>query len=121
MLVPTMLTAVANHSETKDYNLQSLKRIVYGASPIAETVLITLLKLLPTCGFMQAYGMTECSPVVTVLEPRQHYEGSSKLKSAGVPSPHVEARIVDTSNQELPRGTVGEIVRLEINYAPFYP
>jgi acyl-CoA synthetase (AMP-forming)/AMP-acid ligase II len=111
LMVPTMLTILSHHPEIRNYNLESVKTVVYGASPIAENILLSLFKILPNANFVQAYGMTELSPVTTLLDPESHRDGNSKLKSAGRPVPHAEVRIVDLSNQEVPIKTVGEIVR----------
>ncbi len=51
-------------------------------------------------------GPTECSPV-TCVNP---IGGTRKPASVGLPVPRVEMKIVDDHGNELPRGTVGEIV-----------
>jgi long-chain acyl-CoA synthetase len=112
MLVPTMIQMLLEHPSFKDHRLDSLKRIVYGASPIAEAVLDRALELLPGVEFMQSYGMTEASPVVALNLPENHTaEGRKrgKLRAAGTAAYSVEVRIVDADGREVPRNTVGEI------------
>jgi acyl-CoA synthetase (AMP-forming)/AMP-acid ligase II len=112
MLVPTMIQMLLEHPAFKEHRLDSLKRIVYGASPIAEAVLDRALELLPGVEFMQSYGMTEASPVVALNLPENHTaEGRKrgKLRAAGKAAYSVEVRIVDADGREVPRNTVGEI------------
>lgn len=112
-MVPTMLQAVLDHPRFAEFDLRVLERIVYGASPIAEALLDKALALLPGVAFIQAYGMTELSPVATILGPDDHVgEGRAKgrLRSAGRATMMTEVRIVDPDDHELPHGTVGEIV-----------
>ncbi len=51
--------------------------------------------------------------MLTVLEGRYHVKDgpdAGRLRSAGRAIPCIELKIVDTDDQEVPRGTVGEIV-----------
>jgi long-chain acyl-CoA synthetase len=110
-IVPTMIQMIVEHPSVRDHDLTSLKRILYGASPICEAVLERALSTLPGVEFMQAYGMSELSPVATILPPFFHTrEGrkAGKLRSAGRATFYAEVRIVDEDGNEVPRGTVGE-------------
>jgi long-chain acyl-CoA synthetase len=76
-------------------------------------VLATAMEVFPTCQFVQGYGMTETSPLITILEGKYHtFEGplAGKIASAGQAVPSVEVKIVDEHDHEVPRGTVGEII-----------
>lgn len=109
-LVPTMIQMLVDHPGAAGYDLSSVRRFCYGASPISEAVLQRTMRLLPDVGLAQAYGMTELSPVATLLGPDDHRGGTARLRSAGRAAPHSEVRIVDERDNEVPRGTVGEIV-----------
>jgi long-chain acyl-CoA synthetase len=114
LLVPTMIQMLVDHPAIRDgsRDLSSLKQVIYGASPISEAVLKRAFAVLPGVGFAQAYGMTELSPVATVLSSYHHSEEGQrlgKLRSAGRASYCCEVRIVDEQGQEVPRGTVGEV------------
>jgi acyl-CoA synthetase (AMP-forming)/AMP-acid ligase II len=112
-LVPTMLRMVLNHPEFANYDLSSLKHLLYGASPIDSTLLNRARQAMPEAKFLQAYGMTELSPTVTILTPEWHSEKgfeTGRMMSAGQPLPMVEIRIVDTNDQPVAPGTRGEIV-----------
>ncbi|MFE3060400.1 long-chain fatty acid--CoA ligase [Nocardia sp. NPDC059239] len=107
LLVPVMIQLLIDHPAAADYDLSSLECIMYGASPIAQSVLERAMKVFPGAGLTQAYGMTEVAPVATLLGPADHTVGL--LRSAGRSAPHAEVRILDADGAEVPRGTVGEI------------
>ncbi len=87
------------------HDLSSLRRVIYGASPITEAVLDRAMKALPARRFTQAYGMTELSPVATLLPPEDHRDDPRRCaRSAGRAAPHAEVRIVDPDDNEVPRG-----------------
>ena len=108
LLVPTMIQMVVDDPTVGDFDLTSVEHFLYGASPIAEAVLERARKVFPTAAFTQAYGMTELSPVATLLSPADH-DDPALLRAAGRAAPHVEVRIVDPDDNEVPRGTVGEV------------
>ncbi len=112
LLVPTMIQMTLDHPDFSRYDLGSLRFLVYGASPISETLLDRTTAAFPHLSLMQGYGMTELAGCVTYLPPHYHTaEGrkQSKLRSAGRAAAMAEIRIVDAEGAEVPRGTVGEI------------
>jgi acyl-CoA synthetase (AMP-forming)/AMP-acid ligase II len=109
LLVPTMIQMLVDDPGVADSDLSSLQHLVYGASPISEALLGRARKVFPAAGFAQAYGMTELSPVITLLLPADH-DHPVLRRSAGRAAPHVEVRIVDSDDNEVPRGEVGEVV-----------
>lgn len=113
ILVPSMIAMLVNAPTIGDHNLTTLKCLLYGGSPISEAVLRRAIECLPGCGFIQAYGMTELSPVVTFLSTRYHAtEGpnAGRLRAAGRVAHTAEIRIVDEEDREVPHGSVGQIV-----------
>ena len=95
-----------------DIDLTSMELIVYGASPITQDVLVKSMEQFG-CEYMQVYGLTETTGVVTQLDPADHDPGGPRenlLRSAGKPVGGVEVRIVDSeTGDELPDGEVGEV------------
>jgi long-chain acyl-CoA synthetase len=110
--VPTMLAMLLQLRDLHTYDLSSLRLITYGASPMPEPVLQECLRRLPHVRFAQSYGMTELSPVATMLGAEHHTLNAppGRLRSAGRPVYSAEVRIVDANDSELPRGEVGEII-----------
>ncbi len=114
VLVPTMINMVVNHPNFDQYDISSVKRIMYGASPMP---LPLLQQAIEKCGceFAQGYGMTEVSPLLTVLSPGDHrFENTDQqftpVKSAGKPVTGVEVRVVDHNDNDVPAGEVGEVI-----------
>ncbi len=107
LLVPTMIQMLVDHPAVGDHDLSSLQRLLYGGSVISTGVLERTLATLPGVRLTQAYGMTELSPVATLLLPDEH-EGR-RLSSGGRAALHAEVRILDADDQPVPTGTVGEI------------
>jgi long-chain acyl-CoA synthetase len=113
ILVPAMIGMLVNTPTIGDYDLTSLTGLLYGGQSISEAVLRRAIECLPRCRFVQAYGMTELSPVVTFLSPRYHCTDgpdAGRLRAAGRVVPTAEIRIVDDDDREVPRGTVGQII-----------
>ena len=108
VLVPTMIGMILNHPDFKPEKLSSLKRIVYGASPMPRTLLTRLLGALPETEIIQGYGMTEGCTILTTLRDAEHRRGE-RLTSAGQPLPGVELAAVGPDGEVLPSGEVGEI------------
>jgi long-chain acyl-CoA synthetase len=112
LLVPTMIQMFVDHPALSSYDLSSLENIAYGASPISDAVMSRAMKALPNVTFTQAYGMTELSPIATILHWKEHIgEGRAKgrHRAAGRATLGCEIKIVDADDNILPCGTVGEI------------
>lgn len=113
ILVPSMIQMLVDESTISDYDLSSLETVTYGASPISLAVLERAMAALPRVRFMQSYGMTEASPVITV-NPWWNHRGEAlrngRVKSAGRAGWGLEVRIVNQNGGEVPRGTVGEVI-----------
>ena len=112
MLVPIMVKRVIEHPRFPEFDLSSLKMMMYGAAPIDAALLEKAMRAMPQAAFCQAYGMTELAPTVAVLMPHCHLPGPDRdrlLRAAGTPVPVAEIRIVDADDNELPNGQVGEI------------
>jgi acyl-CoA synthetase (AMP-forming)/AMP-acid ligase II len=110
-MVPTMVKRLIEHPRFADYDTSSLQLVLYGAAPIDDALLMQAIEKLPQAGFCQLYGMTELSPVVTVLPAWCHHpeQPAHRRRSAGRPVPIAEVRIVDAEGLPVPNGTVGEI------------
>ena len=107
--VPTLFIALLNHPDVQSgkAGIQSMKICWSAAAPLmAETK--ERFEELTGGWLLEAYAMTEtmlsavCCPV----------HGVYKIGSVGVPLPDVDVRIVDieTGEQDLPFGEVGEII-----------
>ncbi len=109
VMVPTMIGMTLSHPEFTPDALASFTAIGYGASPMPQVLLEQLASQYPELDLWQVYGMTEASPVVTVLRPEDHRAGGGLLRSAGAPVTGVELSIRDFDGSEVPIGEPGEV------------
>ena len=112
LLVPTMVQMLVDFPGLDQYDLSSFRGVIYGASPMSEAVMDRAMAKLAQVEFSQAYGMTELSPVATIL-PWKDHTGDGRAKgrhrSGGRPTFMVDVRIVDADDKPVPAGTVGEV------------
>jgi acyl-CoA synthetase (AMP-forming)/AMP-acid ligase II len=108
-LVPALLQQVLDHPAWGERDLSSLETLIYGGSPIGEPLLERAMKALPHTSFVQIYAMTEHPAPLTFLTPEDHC-AAQRLRSAGRAGIPTDVRIVDSEDNEVPRGSVGEIV-----------
>ena len=112
VVVPTVLNRLVDHPDLARYDLSSLQLLSYGASPMPEALLKRAMQRLPGIAFLQSYGMTELSPVATMLMPRYHtFEGpdAGYTRSAGQAVYNADVAIFDAEDRPLPTGSIGEI------------
>jgi long-chain acyl-CoA synthetase len=111
-VVPAVLMLLLATPGIEKADLSSLDTIFYGASPIAEDVLVRCMSVIG-CRFSQVYGMTETSGAIVRLEHEDHDPDGERrhlLRAAGKPLPGVEIRIVDPdTGADAPTDAVGEI------------
>ena len=106
MAVAPIALAMANHPRLEDYDLSSLRYIMWGATPVTESVArrVTERTGVP---FMPAYGASE-APVLT--SNPVHRPDMWRLDSPGPPVHDVDIRIAHLeTGAVLPPGEVGEI------------
>ena len=108
-LAPAMILMLMQAPEMAAADLSSMKTLAYGASPIAEDLLVKA-KARFQCAFAQFYGMTETTGAGTLLADEAHEPGLGKLRSCGKAWPGVEVRIVDPLDREVGVGEIGEIL-----------
>ncbi len=109
MVIPIMLSMLEKSSGFSPGRLRSLRQLVYGAAPIARSVIERWLEMLPDADFYQGYGMTEAASALTFLGPEDHRRGGELLASAGRPLFGVDLQITDPGGRPLARGEVGEV------------
>jgi acyl-CoA synthetase (AMP-forming)/AMP-acid ligase II len=109
MMVPTMIAMVLGHADFRPERLDSLRDLVYGASPIPAALLDQLRTMFPTMNLWQGYGMTECSSVLTFLTADDHRRGGDVLASAGRSVFGVELSIRNADGAAVPVKTDGEV------------
>ncbi|WBX85857.1 long-chain-fatty-acid--CoA ligase [Sphingosinicella microcystinivorans] len=106
-LAPAMIQMMLQTDAIAEARFEALRTIAYGASPIAEDVLVRARAAFG-CGFVQFYGMTESTGAGSYLSPSGH-EVSERLKSCGRPWPDIEIAILGPDGERLAPGEIGEI------------
>lgn len=104
---PTVWIALLALLEKDPSRARSLKKAYYGASIMPVPVLQRLRELLPGLGFYNCFGQSEIGPLATVLRPEEH---DARPASAGRAIAFVDMRVVDDDLNDVPAGSVGEVV-----------
>jgi acyl-CoA synthetase (AMP-forming)/AMP-acid ligase II len=110
LLVPAVILMLTQYAEATPTDLGCVRSLAYGASPIAEDVLVRAMRAFPNASFRQVYGSTESAAVATYLTPDLHDPIRGKLRSCGRAYSEIGLRIADPVGETLPIGQVGEIV-----------
>jgi long-chain acyl-CoA synthetase len=105
--VPIVFQLVLGVRNLPDYDTSSVKV----AAMMGTTVPVPLLRAFkaaqPHIKVIQGYGLTETSPMITLVEPEA---AMSKMGSIGRAVPGIDVKIVDENDKEVPPGEPGEII-----------
>jgi acyl-CoA synthetase (AMP-forming)/AMP-acid ligase II len=110
-LVPAVVSGLLAGGEAAIAALSGLKYLLYGAAPMPVPVLRQALAAWPELNFVQVYGQTELSGVISALPPQAHRDAAREdlLVSAGTLLPGAEVRVVDpATGQDVEVGEPGE-------------
>jgi long-chain acyl-CoA synthetase len=106
MAVAPIALAMANHPDLERYDLSSLRYILWGATPVTESVARRVTERTGV-RWLQGYGASEV-PVITCNPV--HRPDEWRLDSPGLPPDDIELRVVDLDTGEvLAPGEIGEI------------
>ena len=110
LLVPWLqdIVTALDKGELKlsDYDVSSLRLAHSGAQPIPAVLVRRFLKYFPDIQWDENYGLTESAGPCLHLG----LENLHKLGSFGYPKLNLDARVVDDNGNDVPHGTVGEII-----------
>jgi acyl-CoA synthetase (AMP-forming)/AMP-acid ligase II len=108
LLVPALIRMVLESPQCAGTDFSSLRRMLYGASPIPVSSLRQAMQVF-ACDFEQGYGLTECVGPVAMLRPQDH-DGGRKMQSCGKAVPGMVIHVVDAHGNECATDEVGEII-----------
>jgi long-chain acyl-CoA synthetase len=114
-LVPTMLQRIVEHLGDTRPDLPALRALAYGGGRMPPAIVERAMALLPHVDFTNAYGLTETSSTIALLDPDDHRAASAasdpalraRLGSVGRALPMVEIAIRDEAGVPLPAGEAG--------------
>lgn len=106
-LVPAMAQLLIASPRFDEADLSSVGLCSLGSSPLPPATARRLQEAMPDAIISNGYGMTEAGPAYCSL-PKG--EALRRPGSVGKPMPPMELRCVDEAGNDLPIGTVGEIL-----------
>lgn len=125
MMAPTMLIMTLTECDIAQYDLSSLRYFLYGSSPMAVEWIRKVVDAFPGVQIVQGYGLTETSPILTILGMQEHLDAlesgdHTRLKAAGQPMASIDMRILDAEGRDCPPGEPGEVLVRGPNVSPGY-
>ena len=107
MGVVNVIWLMVNHPDFNQYDFSSFKTALFGGSPATEEMVRGIFNKLPHIQISVGYGLTECFAISTSTP---FEDALRKIKAVGQCLPTMEAKIMDDEGNEVPIGTIGEIV-----------
>jgi long-chain acyl-CoA synthetase len=125
LFTPTMIIVMLQDPYFGSYDISSLRQVIYGSSPMAAEWIRKALARFDGVEFIQAYGLTETAPLLTILSMAEHQQAivsgdDEPLKSVGHPLVGVDLKLVGADGEEVPPGDIGEVVVRGPNVAESY-
>jgi long-chain acyl-CoA synthetase len=105
--VPIVFQLLLGVKNLASYDTNSVKIAAMMGTSIPMPLLRAFQAAQPHIKVIQGYGLTETSPMITLVEP---VKAQSKMGSIGRAVPNVEIKIVDEKDREVPMGEAGEIL-----------
>jgi long-chain acyl-CoA synthetase len=105
--VPIVFQLLLGVKNLASYDTSSVKIAAMMGTSIPLPLLRAFQTAQPHIKVIQGYGLTETSPMITLVEPEK---AEMKMGSIGRAVPGVEVKIVDENDQEVPPGEPGEII-----------
>lgn len=112
MMPPVLVKALLSIPDRAGYDITSLQWLIYGSAPMDVRVVREVRRAWPGLSLYQGYGLTETSPILTLLGPRDHedHEDERLLRSVGRPLVGVELAVADGDGTLLGTGATGEVL-----------
>ncbi|QDI18399.1 long-chain fatty acid--CoA ligase [Serratia marcescens] len=111
-LVPAMVNRLVNFKGVEQFDLSSLRLVMYGAAPMAPALVERAIEVFGPI-LAQGYGAGETCSLVTVLTEQDHLsrDGDTRLlSSCGRCYFETDLRVVNEQFEDVQPGEIGEIV-----------
>jgi acyl-CoA synthetase (AMP-forming)/AMP-acid ligase II len=112
--VPTMLLALMDHPERRNFDLSSLKTITYAGAPTPVERIKEAVEIFGPI-LDQSFGQAESIITITHLPKHEHIvnndpEREKRLASVGREYPGVQVKVVNEKGGECASGEIGEVI-----------
>jgi long-chain acyl-CoA synthetase len=105
--VPIVFQLLLGVKNLASYDTSSMKIAAMMGTSIPMPLLRAFQTAQPHIKVIQGYGLTDTSPMITLVEPEK---AEAKMGCIGRAVPGVEVKIVDDNDKEVPVGEAGEII-----------
>jgi long-chain acyl-CoA synthetase len=105
--VPIVFQLLLGVKNLASYDTSSVKIAAMMGTSIPLPLLRAFQAAQPHIKVIQGYGLTETSPMITLVEPEK---AEAKMGSIGRAVPGAEVKIVDENDKDVPVGEPGEII-----------
>ena len=105
--VPIVFQLLLGVKNLASYDTSSMKIAAMMGTSIPLPLLRAFQSAQPHIKVIQGYGLTETSPLITLVDPDK---AEAKMGSIGRAVPGVEVKIIDEKNRELGADEAGEII-----------
>ena len=113
LMPPSFIISLLNHPGMDQYNISSLRSIVFGGEPMPVEVLNRAIGVFGNI-FAHVYGLVEITPVTYFHEDDLVLDGPpevlKRVQSCGKEAINVEVRVVDENDNDVIPGEVGEVI-----------
>jgi long-chain acyl-CoA synthetase len=111
-LVPAMINFIVNCPDFDQFDISSLQRLTYGASPMPPQLMKKAMEKVGPI-FIQDFGCAE-GGLMTVLPETEHVvdgpeERTHRLASCGKGLPELDVRVLNEQGDDVKPGEVGEL------------
>jgi fatty-acyl-CoA synthase len=116
-MAPAVLATILNYPDKAKHTLTTTPRLIVAGAPPPAAYIKKLYDDLGW-GFIQVYGLTETSPLLTISRLKPHQDDLPEMERiriqdrAGMEMVGVQLRVVDENDQPVPQDdtTIGEVV-----------
>jgi long-chain acyl-CoA synthetase len=105
--VPIVFQLILGVRDLSDYDTSSVKIAAMMGTTVPVPLLRAFKSAQPHIKVIQGYGLTETSPLITLVEPER---AETLVGSIGRAVPGVEIKVIDDNGQEVPAGEAGELI-----------
>ena len=78
--IAPFLKVITNKDIGSDYDISSLAHIAFGGDAVGKALIESIMQKYPNVTIGQAYGMSEASPLIAIMDPKLSIEDKAKFQ-----------------------------------------